>query len=203
MIARMVSRAAPVCAALLLAACAGQRVKPVAADAATLAAQEQREAELATRMAWTLRGRLAVSDARDSGSGTLEWSVQGDAYRFSLHAPVTGKTWVLGGDSRHARLEGLRDEAVEASDAAGLLRRELGWNVPIAQLRAWVRGMRASPSARITFDTDGLPATIEEDGWTIRYPEFDRTQSPPLPRKVFADNGPYRVRLAIRDWSTQ
>ena len=197
------SRCALVFAALLLAACAGQRIRPVAGDAATLAAQERREHELAARTDWTLRGRLAVSDGRDSGSGALEWNAHGDAYRFSLHAPVTGKTWVLAGDDRHARLEGLRDEPVEAADAAELLWRELGWKVPIAQLRAWARGMRASPAARITFDADGLPATIDEDGWTIRYPEFDRAQSPPLPLKVFADKGPYRVRLAIKSWQAE
>ena len=203
MIARACSRCALALAALLVAACAGQRARPVAADAATLAAQERREAELAARADWTLRGRLAVSDGRDSGSGSLEWTTHGDAYRFSLHAPVTGKTWVLSGDDRHARLEGLRDEPVDAADAAELLWRELGWKVPIAQLRAWARGMRASRAARIAFDGDGLPAAIDEDGWTIRYPEFDRTQSPPLPLKVFADKGAYRVRLAVRSWQSE
>lgn len=203
MIRSVAARCAPLFAVLLLAACAGQRVKPVAGDAATLAAQERREAELARQADWTLRGRLAVSDDRDSGSGSLEWDERGGRYRFSLHAPVTGKTWVLSGDARRARLEGLRDDAVEAADAAQLLQRELGWHVPVAQLRAWVRGARASPAARIAFGADGLPAEIDEDGWTIRYPDYDRRLSPPLPLKVFADKGAYRVRLAIKSWSPE
>jgi len=190
-------------AALVLSACASRRPKPVPADAATLAAQAQREATLAAQGDWTLRGRLGVSDGRDSGSGTLEWNQHGAAYRFSLHAPVTGKTWVLSGDDANARLDGLRAQPVLDADAAGLLLRELGWHVPVAQLRYWARGMRAAPTARIAFGPDGLPAEIEEDGWTIRYPAFDLAATPPLPLKVFAEKGPYRVRLAISSWSAQ
>lgn len=196
-------RSAFALATLILAGCAVQRARPVVDDASALSGQQRREAEFATRSDWTLRGRLAVSDGRDSGSGSLEWSQRGAAYRFSLHAPVTGKTWLLAGDDRHARIEGLRDHPVEADDASALLARELGWTVPVGQLRAWARGLRASPNARIAFGPDGLPERIDEDGWTIRYPAFDHAQSPPLPLKVFADKGPYSVRLAIRSWSSE
>ncbi len=124
-----------------------------------------------------------------------------DHFRFSVHAPVTGKTWLLSGDAQHAMLEGLRDQPVEDASAAQLLERELGWHVPIAQLVEWVRGMRAPGAARITFRGDGLPASIEQAGWTVDYLDYDESQSPPLPRKVFARKGNYKVRLAIHAWT--
>ena len=186
---------------LVLAACAGQRVKPVQADAAQLGRQSAREDALAAHPAWTVRGRLGVSDGHDSGSGSLEWSQDGAAFRFSMHAPVTGKTWLLSGDAQHAVLEGLREQPVEGGSAAELLERELGWHVPIAQLVAWARGMRAPGAARITFRGDGLPASIEQSGWKVDYLDYDQNQSPPLPSKVFASKGSYKVRLAIQTWT--
>ena len=186
---------------LTLAACAGQRVKPVEANSAQLAQQSLREQALAVHAAWTVRARLGVSDGRDSGSGSLEWTQDGDVFRFSMHAPVTGKTWVLSGNARHAVLEGLREQAVEGDNATELLQRELGWHVPIAQLAEWARGMRAPGAARVTFRSDGLPASIEQSGWKVDYLDYDESQSPPLPTKVFASKGNYKVRLAIRAWT--
>jgi outer membrane lipoprotein LolB len=187
-------------ACALLAACAAPRVKTVASDSAMLARQAAREQALAAKPNWQLEGRLGVATGKDSGSGSLQWKQDGDAFRFSVHAPVTGKTWTLTGDAHHATLEGLRDRPLEGDDAAALLERELGWHVPVAELSAWVRGARASGDARVEFREDGLPAAIVQDGWKIEYPDYDTTRMPPLPRKVFASRGEYRVRLAVSDW---
>lgn len=204
MIRSRAGRLALLAGLLVLGACAGPRVRPPPpADAAALARQAAREAALAERMHWTLHGRLGVADARDSGSGSLEWSQQGSRFRFSVHAPVTGKTWVLSGGGGHAVLEGLREHAVEGDDAAALLERELGWKVPLGELLYWARGLRAPGEARIEFRDDGLPAQIEQDGWQVRYLDYDTDRDPPLPNKVYASRGDYRVRLAIRDWSLQ
>lgn len=187
--------------AIAIAGCAGPRVKPVAADSAHLADQAAREHALAARPTWSVRGRLGVSDGRDSGSGSLEWSQREDAYSFSLHAPVTGKTWVLSGDDTHALLQGVRDQPLAGSNAQSLLETELGWHVPVAELAFWVRAMRAPGAARMTFRSDGLPATIEQSGWTVDYLDYDAGQSPPLPSRVFARKGNYKVRLAIQSWT--
>jgi outer membrane lipoprotein LolB len=186
-----------VAAALALAGCAAPRIKP---DADLLARQHTREVALAAQSSWELAGRLGVSNGKDGGSGSLMWRQDGETYRFSVHAPVTGKTWVLSGDAHRAVLEGLRDRPIEGDDAAALLERELGWHVPVAQLTKWVRAARASGDAAIEFRGDGLPASIREDGWTIEYPDYDTAHVPPLPRKIFARRGDYRVRLSVSEW---
>lgn len=189
--------------ALLLAACAGQRVQPLRPDAQSLQQQAVREKTLRARPDWSMRGRLGVSDGHDSGSGSLEWSQQADRFRFSVHAPVTGKTWVLSGDHTRAALEGLRAQPIEDASASALLDRELGWHVPVADLVDWVRGVRAPGAADIRFRPDGLPAQIEQDGWKVEYVDYDTRHSPPLPSKVFASKGNYTVRLAIRAWTLE
>jgi outer membrane lipoprotein LolB len=195
--------AALAAATLVLAACAGPRVRPVAANAQLLAGQLAREQVLAGHTAWTLRGRLGVSDDHDSGSGALEWTQRGTGFHFSVHAPVTGKTWVLSGAPGHAALDGLRDHQVVGEDAAALLERELGWRVPVAELVGWVRGVRAPGGAQIQFRADGLPAEIDQAGWKVTYLDYDQGLVPPLPSKVFATKGSYKVRLAIHQWTQE
>jgi outer membrane lipoprotein LolB len=196
--ARSQARTSAACAlALMLAACAAPRVKP---DAGLLARQSEREHALASQPRWQLAGRLGVANAKDAGSGSLEWRQDGDTFRFSVHAPVTGKTWVLSGDTHRVVLEGLRAQPVEGDDAAALLERELGWHVPVAELSDWVRGARSKGEARIEFNGEGLPAVIEQGGWKIEYPDYDTTHQPPLPRKIFASRGDSRVRLSVSQW---
>jgi outer membrane lipoprotein LolB len=189
---------------LLLAACAGPRVRPdVAQDPRRLEDQARREQALAAIPDWSLRGRLGVSDERDGGSGTLEWTQHGDAFRFSVHAPVTGKTWVLSGTPARAVLTGLRAQAIEGDDARALLERELGWQVPVTGLVHWVRGVRAPGAAQIEFRPDGLPAAIVQHGWRIEFLDYDLGRQPPLPRRLFASSGERKVRLAIREWAIE
>lgn len=194
---RRLAAAALAVSVLFLSACAPQRLRP---DSAGLDTQARREALLTPMSTWELVGRLGVSDGRDSGSGSLNWLQQGEAYRFELHAPVTGKTWLLTGDADHATLQGLRDTAVDGDDAASLLQRELGWRVPVAELAWWARGMRAPGKAELSLRPDGLPARIVQAGWQVDFLDYDETRQPPLPRKLFAESGNYKVRLAIQRW---
>lgn len=188
---------------LMLVACSGRYVKPVASTAAMLARQVAREQRVAAYTAWSLSGRLGVSDGRDGGSGSVEWIQDGAEFHFSVHAPVTGKTWILSGDVAHAVLRGLRDAPIEGASATALLQRELGWRVPVRELAYWVRAMRAPGKADIEFQPDGLPAAIGQAGWKVEYSDYRKTGGLILPGKVFASMGSYKVRLAIRKWTLQ
>ena len=181
----------------LLAACAAPRLRP---DAQRMNALEQRERALLAERDWSLQGRMAISGPVDSGSGSLAWSQQGDAFRFALSAPVSGKTWILSGDDRHAELTGLHAQPVLGSSAAEVLGREFGWNVPVAELAYWVRGMRAPGHADVVFAADGLPAEIRQSGWIIEFRDYERANQPVMPRRIFAHTGDYTVRLVIQRW---
>ena len=181
-----------------LAACAPVRVRETPA---AQAAQVAREAQLKARTHWTINARIGVSNGKDGGSGDLVWTQNGDRYEFTVHAPVTGRTWKLSGDAHEAVLEGVDPQPAAGSDPERLLRERLGWDVPLAQLGAWVRGMRASGSAHLEYDAQNLPALIEQSGWKVEYREWLSDRDPPLPRKLFASRGNARVRVAIESWS--
>jgi outer membrane lipoprotein LolB len=184
---------------LLFGACAPVRVRE---NAATLGAQTAREAALMPKMRWTISARIAVSGGNDGGSGELQWHQDGADYTFTVRAPVTGKTWKLSGDARHAVLEGVDAQPDTDSDPQRLLRERLGWDVPLTNLVAWVRGLRASGMpAQLQYDDRNRPAVIEQAGWKIEYRDWFDERDPALPRKVFASHGDARVRVAISQWS--
>jgi outer membrane lipoprotein LolB len=194
----LIARAAVVLGLLALAACAPVRVRETPA---ALAAQTAREARLAPLTRWRLTAHIGVSGGGDGGSGELTWTQDGNVYAFVVRAPVTGKTWKLSGDAGHAVLEGVDREADTGSDAQRLLRERLGWDVPLLDLRAWIRGLRAPGTpAQVQYDAADLPAVIDQDGWKVEYRDWFADRDPPLPRKVFASKSDAHVRVAIESW---
>ncbi|MFC5436729.1 lipoprotein insertase outer membrane protein LolB [Rhodanobacter umsongensis] len=187
---------------LLLAAC----VPPVRmkGDAGLFNAQRARERALAHADHWTLQGRLGVSDGKDGGSGSFSWTQNGDRYEFVLRGPITGKSFRLSGDAAGAMLEGLDPGPLRGPDAEALMRKALGWEVPLRDLRAWVLGLRADGGpAELDFGVNRLPSLLQQDDWTVDYREWDTTRSPPLPTKVYAQRPPYKVKLSIESWQFQ
>ena len=188
-------------AALILAACAPVPVrKPGTAQ--QLAAQTAREQTLGVQQDWSLEGRFAASDGHHGGSGGIAWRQDGPQYQFTLRAPVTGKTVQLSGDPNGAVLTGAGRQPLTGRDAGEVLNAEFGWDVPVADLAWWVRGLRApGRPAILTFGANGLPATLDQDGWHVDYRDWYAERNPPLPRKVYASREPYTVRVFIEQWS--
>lgn len=184
----------------LLAGCATPAVR-MKGDAGMLAAQQQREQALAGAEHWSLSGRLGVSDGQNGGSGSLDWHQDGDRYAFELRAPITGKSFRLTGGPDGALLEGLEGGSLRGPDAESLMRKALGWEVPLDDLKAWVLGLRAdSGPAELRFGADRLPSLLLQDGWTVDYRRWDQSRQPALPTQIFATRPPYKVRLSIESW---
>jgi outer membrane lipoprotein LolB len=187
-------------ATLILAACAPVPVRKPG-TAAQLAAQAAREQMLGAQRDWSLDGRFAASDGQHGGSGGIAWQQNGQQYEFTLRAPVTGKTVQLSGGPNGAVLTGAGRQPLTGRDAGEVLNAEFGWDVPVADLAWWVRGLRApGRPAILTFGANGLPATLDQDGWHVDYRDWYAERSPPLPRKVYASRDPYTVRVMIEQW---
>ncbi len=150
-----------------------------------------------------LAGRLAVSDGRDGGSAGFLWTQRGDRFEVELRQPVSQRTWRLTGDDRGALLEGGDGGPRRGPSAEALLQEVLGWQVPVASLRAWVRGLASddSPVLERTTDDQGRLSRLVQDGWQVDYRDWLGDGDWPL--RINASRPPYNVRLVIRDWAAE
>lgn len=191
--------------ALFLSACVTRAPRP--ADAAATALGEarllEREQALATQSIFRLSGRIAISDGKDSGSGSFDWNQRAGAFTLSFTAPVTAQNWTLEASATQALLIESSGAIRVAETAEELLARELNWQLPADSMRYWVRGLRApGTDSEAEFDADGELVVLRQNGWEIRYPAFDNLQEPSLPKKVFARSGENQVRISVRKWSS-
>lgn len=194
-------------AGLAMAGCATMTSPSVLSPDQQAAAERQqaaREADLRRQAQWSLAGRIAVSNGSNGGSGRIDWSQDAGGYRVALSAPVTRQSWQLSVDhaTGAARLEGLDGGTRTGPDAALLLREATGWDIPVAALGDWVRGLR-SPSlgaAVIQFGPGLRLARIAQGGWDIAYTWPDGGAATALPARIDARRGEARVRLIVDQW---
>ena len=185
---------------------------PAAADAA----QQARASALGLASGdcaapgWVMTGRVALSNGKQGGSGQLEWTQGAGALRMLLSAPITRQNWILDVDARGTTtLQGLPDGPLRGDDAAQLVREATGWDIPVAALGCWLRGVAAAEAAlgvaRIEFGTDLLPWRIEQGGWTVDYSGWkpDPFTRLPMPSRINAQRGEDRVRLVVDRWGLE
>ncbi len=209
-------------AALCLALVACQSLPPASAPSDVLAGEARIEAATHAQQAriaalglgnaacdvprWAMSGRVALSNGKDGGSGRIEWAQHGGSTQVTLSAPVTRQSWTLTANVDGVTLEGVSGGPLHGDDADQLLRQSTGWEIPVAALGCWLRGVPADSDsngrASSTFGTDMRLLRIEQGGWVIDYDNWqqDLASGVELPTRINAEQAPNRVRLVVDRW---
>ncbi len=183
--------------ATLLAACAQAPVEP-----AMTPVWEARKDTLMQLQTWDLQGRIAVRTPADSGSGSLYWTQQDDAYALRVVAPFSGGMYELTGASGAVSLLTPDKTLLQATDAETLLQQAAGWHLPVSELVYWIRGVPAPALAveQLLLDAENRITTLGQGGWSIRYKSYTGVRGISLPARLDLENERARVRLSIREW---
>jgi outer membrane lipoprotein LolB len=155
---------------------------------------------------WQLTGKLGIRTADDSGSASLKWAQQLANYQINLSGPLGQKRMIITGTPDKVRLEQTGEPVQEAKTAEALIKKSVGWTLPVTQLAYWVRGVPA-PKLRITHlqqNENGLLDQLHQGDWIISYSNY-RDQgfngaTLPLPGKITAEYKDVRLVLVIREW---
>ena len=155
---------------------------------------------------WQLTGKLGIRTADDSGSASVKWVQQTAHYQINLSGPLGQKSMIITGTPEKVRLEQTGEPAQEARTAEALIKKSVGWTLPVTQLAYWVRGVPA-PKLRITRlqqNENGLLDQLAQGDWKITYSNYrDQTFNGailPLPGKITAEYQDVRLVLVIRTW---
>jgi outer membrane lipoprotein LolB len=148
-------------------------------------------------------------------SGRVRVSFDGRAFSSALrwqHAPGRDEIWLLspvgqalahivgGGDG--AVLTGADQRQYRAASVESLTRQALGWELPVTNLKYWVRGDVAPGSAAdaVVRGADQRIARLEQDGWRVALSYYPAQEHEGLPRRLDLVGGSHEIRLVIDTW---
>jgi len=142
-------------------------------------------------------------DKRDSISGRFTIEVRGAQQVIDLATPVGTTVARIDIEPGRATATGPQMQTASGPNADELIEQVLGWRLPVAGLADWIEG-RPDPArpARTRRDGDRV-SEIEQDGWTIRIPEYSPTTTRPrrldLDRPMIGTHPAVTVRLVVDD----
>lgn len=187
----------------LLSACVS--VRPRVDSMVAQANQSQRDQSVEAQTRFHLRGRIAIKNARDGGSGRFDWRQDGDQINFELSAPLSNQTWRLEGGPGNYTLTDSKGKPQHSDDARALIYAASGWTIPMQELRFWVRGARAestdsSDAPELSFDASGRLSTLKQNGWTVSYERYSDASNSALPVKLRAFKDDAQVKVIVQSW---
>jgi outer membrane lipoprotein LolB len=166
----------------------------------------EHEKQLQAINAWQINGKLGIRTADDSGSASIKWTQEALDYQLNLSGPLGQKRMIITGQPGKVLMEQTGEPAREARSPEALIKKQLGWTLPVTQLAYWVRGLPAPKGriARLEQNSDGLIASLQQGNWLILYTHYsnqtfnDKTLA--LPGKIVAEYRDVRLTLVIRQW---
>ncbi len=150
---------------------------------------------------WSLDGRAAIRVGDDGGTMSVRWRADGGDYRLDMSGALGAGAVRLEGDDTGVTLRTRDGRRTRAPSARALLRRETGYDLPVAYLRWWVRGLPAPGiEGQVRLNGGGHASELHQGGWTITYGEYRSVGRYRLPARLSVDGDGVSVRLAVRRW---
>jgi len=185
---------------LILGACATQTVK-IAGPAAEQSFR-QRHDYLVSLSGWTLVGRLAASNSKDGGSGSLTWHQQGSNTQMSFRGALGKGAWELDALPGQASLRFADGREYSAPSVAQLITDHMQVKVPVEALSWWVLGLvHPDDWADRQLDEEGRLTHLKQLGWDVSCSNYKFEEQVWLPGKLVARSEEHSVKLAISKWS--
>jgi outer membrane lipoprotein LolB len=154
----------------------------------------------------TALGRVLVSYEGRAFTANVRWLHAPDADEIWLMTPTGQALAHLQQDATGAVITSADQTQYRAARVEALTRRALGWELPMARLQYWVRGVPAPaippevPADIRERDTAGRIRQLAQDGWRISYEHYPPTQNEGLPRRLDLAGATQTMRLVIDTW---
>lgn len=143
---------------------------------------------------WSLSGRIGITAPDNAHSGYLNWTQCGSRYELRINGPLGSAAVKLVGDEHQVTLYEGNSDPISADSPEQLLQ-YYGWDLPLSQLRYWIRGV-PDPDRAYSNTATGF---VQSD-WTLSFPRQTVVDPYTLPAKATAVAGPTRVTLVIQEW---
>ncbi len=184
---------------ILLSACALVPVAPTSQG--TPVSWALREAQLSNLHHWKVTGAIGVKTARNGFNASYVWLQTNNDFHIELSGPLGAGAIKLNGYPGKITLQDKRG-VFQSTSPDALLSQHMGWHLPVANLKYWIRGIPAPSSiASKQFDQYHRLQTLVQDGWTIQYQSYTSVNNIELPSRILLNAPNARVKLVMRSWS--
>lgn len=153
---------------------------------------------------WSLFGKLGIRTDEESVTAAInKWVQTDDQFEIDISSTFFGLgSSKLFGNTNFLSIYESGEEPVSSFEPDKLMESALGIPLPISYLPSWIKALPANGTRYIqTFNKQGLPESLIQDGWTLLFSNYHTEHSPPLPGKIKIQRDHIRIILAVKEWT--
>ena len=164
-----------------------------------------RRAQLQSREDFELRGRVAAAAGEQGFSAGVHWRQDAGRGVIRLDGPLGVGGLLIEMDGEALRVSTSRGDKLDDAAARAELERQLGFALPLAELRYWVRGVPqpASPAVESIAASAPQLESLEQSGWRVTYGEYSAGEMAGWPRRLVIERDGARLKLLIERWNAR
>lgn len=149
---------------------------------------------------WSIQGKLGAKTPNGSASGFIDWAESTGEYRIALSGPLGVNSTSIEGSAQQVSLTH-QGKTYQQATPEQLLKAHLGWDLPVRQLRYWVRGL-PDPELPVSWHLDQNRSVkgFVQSNWQVKLSRYQAVAGYWLPHKVELTRPQWRFTLVIHSW---
>ncbi len=184
--------------AILLSGCASQQIIAPHSNWA------EHQAQLQQLTAYQARGDFGYISPEQRFSTGLFWQKSPEQSQLQLTSLFGTTLLKLQITPQGARLIDNKGQTFQGKNAAELVQRLTGLQLPINQMQDWLIGLPTGAD-HYTLNTENqvqsLTKVVNGQTWTLQYLAYDDSQQPPLPTQMRLTQGNTKINIQINHWA--
>ena len=151
---------------------------------------------------WNIKGRAAIQSENNSATFLLHWDQFNTGYELRFIAGLGQGAYLLQGTENGVVMRTPKNKVFTSDTPESLIREKLGWDVHIAGLKYWVRGV-PEPNVKysqLLLDKKGRLKDMKQSGFFISILRYTDKENISLPEKLFIRSNNIQLRLVIQNW---
>ncbi|MEY3667346.1 MAG: hypothetical protein RL572_886 [Pseudomonadota bacterium] len=153
---------------------------------------------------WEFTGRIGVRDDRESHSSRIRWRQQDEIYVINLWGTLNAGATEITGRPGEVVLVQEGKAPLRAATPEALVLEQLGYDLPVAKLRYWIKGLPAPDDISTpSFNAENHLIALEQDGWMVQYLGYTNYATQSLPTRIRIEKPPLRLDFVRLDWTLQ
>lgn len=161
---------------------------------------KQRQAELRQIKNWEMSGALSITYNKKRDIARFKWVQKQDSYAMNISGPLNIGSVKIIGDADHVELWRTNKKSIVADTPEQLTKEQLGWRLPISNIRYWILSLPVPTKINaMRFDQYGHLTDLEQNGWQIKYVEFQTNaqKNIDLPKTILLNNKDVAIKIKV------
>ena len=149
---------------------------------------------------WQIHGAFSLTTPRQNDLANYQWKQNKQSFEINVSSALNAVHFRVGGQPGRVVLTGIKGGPIEAPYAETLLRRVLGWQLPVSGLVYWVRGLPAPGVRVVQRDQQGRLKVLKQQGWQINYLSYQNVKGIDLPKLMRLRRSSLQIKIVIKQW---